>query len=66
MADEITDEHLATFTIQSTWDGLAGALRERYDGLANRLVLYNAINERTRSPERFRRYGEVARALSSG
>ena len=66
MAAQITDEHVAAFTTESSWDGLADALRAKYDGLATRLVLYNAIAERTRSPERFRRYGEVARQLMAG
>ncbi len=64
MAAQITDDHLAVFTVESTWDGLADALHARYDGLASRIVFYNAIQERERSPERFRRYGEVARALA--
>jgi probable F420-dependent oxidoreductase len=63
MAAQITDEHVAAFTTESSWEGLADALRSKYEGLATRLVLYNAIGERTRSPERFRRYGEVARQL---
>ena len=50
---------------EATWDGLADALRARYDGIAARLVFYNAIQQRDTSPERFRRYGEVARQLSS-
>ena len=65
MAAQITDEHMAVFTTEATWDGLADALRAKYAGLATRLVFYNAIQERERSPERFRRYGEVARQLSS-
>jgi probable F420-dependent oxidoreductase len=65
MAAQITDEHLAVFTTEASWDGLAGALRDRYDGLASRLAFYNAIQEREHSPERFRRFGEVARQLSS-
>ena len=65
MAAQITDDHLAVFTTEATWDGLADALRERYEGLAGRLVIYNAIEERDRAPERFRRYGEVARSLSN-
>ena len=65
MAAQITDDHVAAFTTESTWDGLADALREKYDGLASRLVLYNALGDRTRSPERFARYGEVARQLMS-
>lgn len=64
MTAQITDEHMAVFTTEATWDGLATALRERYAGLASRLVLYNAIQQRDSSPERFRRYGAVARELS--
>lgn len=64
MAAQITDAHLAAFTVEATWDGLADALLARYGGLATRLVFYNAIHERDRDPERFRRYGEVARRVS--
>jgi len=64
MVAQITDEHMAVFTTEATWDGLADALRARYDGLASRLVFYNAIQQRVAAPERFRRYGEVARSLS--
>ena len=63
MAAQITDDHMATFTTEATWDGLADALRARYGGLVSRLVFYNAIQQRTSSPERFRRYGDVARLL---
>ncbi|SNW18547.1 putative F420-dependent oxidoreductase, MSMEG_2256 family [Mycolicibacterium thermoresistibile] len=61
MAAVITDEHLAVFTTESTWDGLADALRARYGGVATRLVLYNAQN----TPEQLERYGAVARQLSA-
>lgn len=59
MAAQITDEHLAAFATESTWDGLADALTEKYAGFATRLVLYNALTD----PERVERYGEVARRL---
>ncbi|TFV56822.1 TIGR03617 family F420-dependent LLM class oxidoreductase [Mycobacterium sp. PS03-16] len=61
MAAQVTDEHLAVFATESTWDGLADALIAKYGGTATRLVLYNA----TADPERFERYGEVARRLST-
>jgi probable F420-dependent oxidoreductase len=61
MAAQITDEHIATFVTESTWDGLENALRERYDGIATRIVLYNALGD----PERFERYGEVAQRISA-
>jgi probable F420-dependent oxidoreductase len=59
MAAQITDEHIATFAVESTWDGLADALKERYDGIATRIVLYNALGD----PERVERYGEVAQRV---
>jgi hypothetical protein len=60
MVGVITDDHVAAFTTESTWDGLADALIDTYGDLAHRLVLYNAANE---SQERFERYGEVARDI---
>jgi alkanesulfonate monooxygenase SsuD/methylene tetrahydromethanopterin reductase-like flavin-dependent oxidoreductase (luciferase family) len=59
MADQITDEHIAAFATESTWDGLADALTQKYGGIATRVALYNALGD----DERFARYGEVARQL---
>jgi hypothetical protein len=59
MAAQITDDHLAAFTTEATWDSLADTLLGRYQGIASRLVLYNA----GRDPERFMRYGQVARTI---
>ena len=61
MAAEITDEHIAAFATESTWDDLGDALTAKYGGIASRLVLYNALT----GPERLQRYGEVARQLRS-
>ncbi|CQD19577.1 putative F420-dependent oxidoreductase, family [Mycolicibacterium conceptionense] len=61
MAAQITDDHIAAFATESTWDGLADALVDKYAGIATRIVLYNALG----STERFERYGEVARRLSA-
>ena len=60
MADQITDEILATFAVESTWDGLADALTQKYEGIATRIVLYNVLAD----PERFERYGAVAQRIS--
>jgi probable F420-dependent oxidoreductase len=60
MAAQITDDHLAAFAVESTWDGLADAIRDRYGNIATRVVLYNALADM----ERFERYGEVAQRLS--
>lgn len=61
MATQITDDHIAVFATESTWDGLEEALVEKYRGIADRIVLYNALGD----PERFERYGEVAQRLST-
>jgi probable F420-dependent oxidoreductase len=61
MASEITDDHLAAFATESTWDGLEDALVTKYEGIANRIVLYNALAD----PEHFERYGQVARRISA-
>ena len=62
MAAEITDDHLAVFCTESTWDGLADELVDTYADLAGRLVLYSAAWV---SDERFERYGDVARTISA-
>ena len=61
MAAEISDDHLAVFATESTWDSLAGDLVAKYTGVVDRLVLYNAAGD---TAERFERYGTVARAIS--
>ncbi|HQZ86746.1 MAG TPA: TIGR03617 family F420-dependent LLM class oxidoreductase [Actinomycetota bacterium] len=64
MAAEITDDHLATFCTEATWDGLAQALVDKYQGLATRLVLYNAaMGHPDTMHERLERLGEVARSI---
>lgn len=59
MAAQITDDHLAVFATESTWDGLTDALVATYGDIASRIVLYNALA----SEEKLERYGEVARRL---
>ncbi|WP_158016794.1 TIGR03617 family F420-dependent LLM class oxidoreductase [Mycobacterium basiliense] len=61
MTAQITDEHIAAFATEATWDGLADALLAKYEGSATRIVLYNAIGD----PQRFARYGEVAQRISA-
>jgi probable F420-dependent oxidoreductase len=63
MATQITDEHIAVFATESTWDGLADALTEKYATIATRLVLYNSLSA-LGGPDRIERYGEVARRVS--
>jgi len=60
MAAQVSDDHVAAFATESTWDALADALIDKYGATATRLVLYNAVGD----PDRFDRYGEVARQVS--
>jgi probable F420-dependent oxidoreductase len=60
MAAQITDDHLATFCTEATWDGLAPALFDKYGDVASHLVLYNALMGH---PERLDRFGEVAKEI---
>jgi len=60
MAAQITDDHIATFATESTWDGLADVLIEKYQRVATRIVLSNALS----APDRVERYGHVARRIS--
>ena len=59
----ITDEMLQEFTVESTWDGLADALRAKYDGIANRLILYFGEEFFGQNPTSLAKFGEVAAAL---
>ncbi len=59
MAAQITDDHIAAFATESSWENLADALIDKYGSIAARLVLYNADGDRAR----FERYGEVARQV---
>lgn len=61
MMAQITDDHIAAFATESTWDELADKLIAKYAGVATRVVLYNALGE----SDRFERYGEIARRLSA-
>lgn len=61
MAAQVSDDHLAVFATESTWDGLADALSKKYAGTATRLVLYHSADDL----DRFERYGEVARQIQT-
>lgn len=63
MAACITDEMLAEFTVEASWDGLADALGEKYDGVADRLILYFAEESFAQDPSSLDRFGRVAAAL---
>jgi probable F420-dependent oxidoreductase len=63
-AELLTDEVIDHFVVRSTWDGLASALKERYQGRADRLVAYLAHAMWQRDPDTLQRWGAVAKKLA--
>lgn len=66
LGDLVTDEMLDAYALVAPWDDMADRLLERYDGTADRVVMY--LGERQiRSDERaLGRWGEIARAVRAG
>jgi probable F420-dependent oxidoreductase len=60
MAALITDDMLAHYAVEASWDELSDRLVERYGDVADRLVLYFAEAARRRDPRSFARLGEAA------
>ena len=60
MAGEVSDDVLEHFVIRCGWDDLADRLVERYEGIANRVVLYFAYQAWRRDAISLGRFGEVA------
>ncbi|MEX2293079.1 MAG: TIGR03617 family F420-dependent LLM class oxidoreductase, partial [Acidimicrobiales bacterium] len=58
MAATITDEMLEHFSVVATWDDMAGALHDRYHGVATRLVMYLAEASIASDPGALERWGE--------
>ena len=63
MAATVTDEMLDAFALVARWDDMADALVARYAGVAERVVLYLALDDISRSQSGLDRWGEVARAV---
>ena len=66
MGKLVDDDVLAVFATEASWDGLADALRARYAGLSDRLVMYLGGPAWDRDRESFERFGSVARTLAAG
>ena len=59
----ITEEILEHFAVIAPWDGMAGALIERYGKVASRLVLFMGEESIEADPENLEKWGAVARSL---
>ena len=66
MAGEITDEMLEVYAVEADWDGVAGAILERYDGLVDRTFSYFSAGAWRASPEAAQRWRDVARVVRAG
>ena len=63
MADVMTDELIAPYTVTATWKDLPGALIDRYGGVADRLLSYLEVGSWTSSPEHAAHWAEVVEAI---
>ena len=64
MAATVTDEMLAVYALETSWDGLADGIIDRYDGIADRVVCYFATASWERQSAIRDRWAEVARAVT--
>jgi probable F420-dependent oxidoreductase len=65
MAETFTDDMLDAFSLTSDWDGLAGAIVNRYQGVAGRVICYFAATSWSDDPASRERWAEVARAVAA-
>jgi probable F420-dependent oxidoreductase len=65
MAATITDEMLDVYTVTASWDELAGRLVARYEGLADRLIMYFSGSAWREDRSTIDRWREVAAAVRS-
>jgi hypothetical protein len=63
MAATITDEMLEVYSLETTWDGLADALHDKYDGVADRVVMYDATGSWQFDEEMLERWRSVTDAF---
>jgi probable F420-dependent oxidoreductase len=64
LAAEIDDDLLAAFSVTSSWDGLADALRQRFTGVADRIFPYSVPG--LADPAVAERWQAVAAAVAAG
>ena len=64
MAAVVTDDILGHFAVRGDWDRIPGLLRDRYEGVADRVVDYFAGQAWARDPDAFGRWATVARAVT--
>jgi probable F420-dependent oxidoreductase len=65
MAKVVDDDLLEHFVVEAAWDDLADAIHARYDGVADRVVLYFGGVTWQQDRTAFARLGEVAQAVAT-
>ncbi len=65
MTDVITEEMLDHYAVVTTWDDMADALIDRYQGTAARIVMYLAQEGIEKDPQAVGKWGEIARAVKA-
>lgn len=66
MSAVIDDDLLAHFVVDGPWDEVPGLVREKYSGVADRVVFYSAGVAWGNDREHFDALGEAARAIRAG
>jgi hypothetical protein len=61
----MSDEVIAPFTVNATWDELPEALLARYTGVADRILPYLKPGSWSASPEHAQRWATVVQAVTS-
>jgi probable F420-dependent oxidoreductase len=64
MAATITDDMLDVYSLTATWDTLADALAEKYGGIADRVVMYDASAGWSYGAGTLDRWRDVTRAVA--
>ena len=66
MGELITEEMLEHYALVATWDDMADRLLERYNGMAERVVMYLGEQQMRNDPDVLAKWGDVAAAVRAG
>ena len=64
MGATITDEMLDVYSLETTWDGLADALVDKYRNIADRIIMYDATGSWSFGAGALERWRDVTAAVA--